>query len=70
VSGHRSVAASKGFPNITSTQLFEELCIQFPGHFHAWQVRCLMKRVKAWRQDARARGGDALGNLTWEIPQD
>lgn len=46
----------EGFPNITSTQLFEELCIQFPGRFHAWQVRRLMKRVKAWRQDARARG--------------
>jgi hypothetical protein len=27
------------FPNITSTQLFEELCIQFPGRFHAWQLR-------------------------------
>jgi hypothetical protein len=46
----------EGFPNITSTQLFEELCIQFPGRFHAWQVRRLMKRVKVWRQDARARG--------------
>ncbi|MGC2461532.1 MAG: transposase family protein [Steroidobacteraceae bacterium] len=46
----------EGFPNITSTQLFEELCIQFPGRFHPWQVRRLMKRVKVWRQDARARG--------------
>jgi hypothetical protein len=46
----------EGFPNINSTQLFEELCIQFPGRFHAWQVRRLMKRVKVWRQDARARG--------------
>lgn len=46
----------EGFPNITSTQLFEELCIQFPGRFHPWQVKCLMKRVKVWRQDARARG--------------
>jgi hypothetical protein len=44
------------FPNITATQLFEELCIQFPGRFHAWQARRLMKRVKIWRQDARARG--------------
>jgi len=44
------------FPNITSTQLFEELCIQFPGRFHPWQVRRLMKRVKVWRRDARARG--------------
>jgi hypothetical protein len=46
----------EGFPNITSTQLFEELCFQFPGRFHAWQARRLMKRVKVWRQDARARG--------------
>jgi hypothetical protein len=43
-------------PNITSTQLFEELCAQFPGRFHPWQDRRLMKRVKAWRQEARARG--------------
>jgi hypothetical protein len=46
----------EGCPNITSTQLFEELCAQFPGRFHAWQVRRLTKRVKVWRQDARARG--------------
>jgi hypothetical protein len=46
----------EGFPNITSTQLFEELCIRFPGRFHPWQVRRLMKRVKVWRRDARARG--------------
>src|ERR1019366_4435340 len=46
----------EGFPNITPTQLFEELCIQFPGRFHPWQVRRLMKRVKVWRRDARARG--------------
>lgn len=43
----------EGCPNITSTQLFEELCAQFPGRFHAWQVKRLMKRVKVWRQDAR-----------------
>jgi hypothetical protein len=43
-------------PNITSTQLFEELCAQYPGRFHPWHDRRLMKRVKAWRRDARARG--------------
>lgn len=43
-------------PNITSTQLFEELCAQFPGRFHSWQDRRLMKRVKTWRAEARARG--------------
>lgn len=46
----------EGFPNITSTQLFEELCIQFPGRFHPKHVERLAKRVKLWRQDARARG--------------
>jgi hypothetical protein len=46
----------EGFPNITSTQLFEELCIQFPGRFHPWQDRRLMKRVNVWRRDARDRG--------------
>ncbi len=43
-------------PNITSTQLFEELCAQFPGRFHPWQDRRLMKRVRAWRAEASARG--------------
>jgi hypothetical protein len=28
----------EGFPNITSTQLFEELCVQFPGRFHPKHV--------------------------------
>src|SRR6202041_3192382 len=51
----------EGFPNITSTQLFEELCIQFPGRFHPWQDRRLMKRVKVWRQDARAARGVVIG---------
>ena len=46
----------EGFPNITSTQLFEELCLQFPGRFHPKHVDRLAKRVKLWRQDARARG--------------
>ena len=54
----------EGFPNITATQLFEELCIQFPGRFHPWQVRRLMKRVKAWREDARARGV-VIGSLKY-----
>ena len=46
----------EGFPNITTAQLFDELCIQFPGRFHPKQVNRLAKRVKLWRQDARARG--------------
>jgi hypothetical protein len=46
----------EGSPNITSAQLFDELCIQFPGRFHPKHVNRLAKRVKLWRQDARARG--------------
>jgi transposase InsO family protein len=46
----------QGCPNINSSQLFEELCAQFPGRFNPWQLKTLTKRVKVWRQDARARG--------------
>ena len=46
----------EGCPNINSTQLFEELCAQFPGHFNPFQRKTLSKRVKIWRDDARARG--------------
>lgn len=46
----------EGFPNITSAQLFDELCTQFPGRFHPKHVNRLAKLVKQWRQDARARG--------------
>jgi hypothetical protein len=43
-------------PNISSAQLFDELCVQFPGRFHPKHLTRLEKRVKQWRQDARARG--------------
>jgi hypothetical protein len=46
----------EGCPNITSAQLFDELCVKFPGRFHPKHVNRLAKRVKQWRQDARARG--------------
>jgi hypothetical protein len=46
----------EGCPNINSSQLFEELCVQFPGRFNPWQLKTLTKRVNVWRQDARARG--------------
>ena len=46
----------EGCPNIGSAQLFDELCIQFPGRFHPKHLTRLEKRVKQWRQDARARG--------------
>jgi hypothetical protein len=45
----------EGCPNINSSQLFEELCVQFPGRFNPWQLKTLTKRVKVLRQDARAR---------------
>jgi hypothetical protein len=46
----------EGLPNINAMQLFEELCIQFPGRFTRKQYKTLLRRVNLWRQDARARG--------------
>ena len=46
----------EGLPNISATQLFEELCIQFPGRFTRKQYNTLLRRVNRWRRDARARG--------------
>ena len=46
------------FPNINATQLFEELCVQFPGRFTRKQYQTLVRRVRFWRQNARARGAE------------
>jgi hypothetical protein len=46
----------EALPNINAMQLFEELCIQFPGRFTRKQYKTLLRRVNLWRQDARARG--------------
>lgn len=46
----------EGFPNINAMQLFDELCIQFPGRFTRKQYKTLLRLVNQWRQDARARG--------------
>jgi hypothetical protein len=46
----------EGLPNINATQLFEELCIQFPGRFTRKQYKTLLRRINLWRADARARG--------------
>lgn len=46
----------EGLPNINARQLFEELCVQFPGRFGRKQYRTLLRRVNLWRKDARARG--------------
>ena len=46
----------KGMPNISAMQLFDELCIQFPGRFTPRQYPALLRRVNRWREDARDRG--------------
>jgi hypothetical protein len=46
----------EGMPNISAMQLFDELCIQFPGRFTPRQYPALLRRVNRWREDARDRG--------------
>jgi hypothetical protein len=46
----------EGMPNISAMQLFDELCIQFPGRFTPRQYPALLRRVNRWREDARRRG--------------
>ena len=46
----------EGLPNINATQLFDELCVQFPGRFTPRQYKTLLRRVNRWRRDALARG--------------
>jgi hypothetical protein len=46
----------EALPNINAMQLFEELCIRFPGRFTRKQYKTLLRRVNLWRQDAHARG--------------
>jgi hypothetical protein len=43
-------------PNINATQLFEELCLQFPGRFTRKQYKTFVRKVGEWREQARARG--------------
>jgi hypothetical protein len=59
----------EGLPNINAMQLFEELCIQFPGRFTRKQYKTLVRRVKVWRQDARARGV-VIGPKTYRLSSD
>ncbi len=59
----------EGIPNINATQLFEELCIQFPGRFTRRQYKTLLRRVNLWRQDARARGV-IIGPKTYRLSSD
>lgn len=43
-------------PNINASELFDELRAQYPGRFHRGQLAAFIRRVRLWRDDARARG--------------
>jgi hypothetical protein len=58
-----------GMPNISAMQLFDELCIQFPGRFTPRQYPALLRRVNRWRDDARARGL-SVGTKTYRVFND
>lgn len=59
----------EGMPNISALQLFDELCIEFPGRFTPRQYRAFLRRVNRWREDARARGV-AIGIKTYRVFND
>ena len=59
----------EALPNISATQLFEELCIRFPGRFTVTQYKTLLRRVNRWRRDARARGV-VIGPKTYRREKD
>lgn len=59
----------EGMPNISAMQLFDELCIQFPGRFTLRQYSALLRRVNRWREDALARGV-AVGTKTYRVFND
>jgi len=46
----------EGIPNLSGAELFDELCVQNPGRFHAGQKASLTRRVVRWRKDAQALG--------------
>ncbi len=46
----------EGMPNTSAMQIFDELCIQFPGRFTPRQYPALLRPVNRWREDARNRG--------------
>jgi Integrase core domain len=56
----------EGLPSINALQLFDELCVRFPGRFTRRQYRTLLRRVNLWRQDARARGV-TIGPKTYRL---
>jgi hypothetical protein len=54
----------EGRPNMNATELFDELCTQYPGRFHHGQLKAFTDRVVQWRKDARARGV-VIGRLSY-----
>jgi hypothetical protein len=59
----------EGMPNISAMQLFDELCVQFPGRFTPRQYSALLRRVNRWRDDARERGV-SVGTKTYRVFND
>ncbi|WP_287306811.1 DDE-type integrase/transposase/recombinase [Mesorhizobium sp.] len=57
------------FPNINAMQLFDELCVQFPGRFTRKQYKTFARRVAVWREAARARGV-VIGPKTYRLLSD
>ena len=56
----------ESLPNINASQLFDELCVQFPGRFTPRQYKTLVRRVNVWRRDALARGV-VIGSKTYRL---
>jgi hypothetical protein len=46
----------EGHPNLSASELFDELCVQYPGRFHHGQIAAFTQRIVQWRKDAQARG--------------
>jgi hypothetical protein len=44
------------FPTISAMQLFEAMCVRFPGRFTRKQYKTFARWVSLWRQEARLRG--------------
>jgi hypothetical protein len=59
----------ESLPNINASQLFDELCVQFPGRFTPRQYKTLLRRVNLWRRDALARGV-VIGPRTYRLHSD
>ena len=56
----------ESLPSINASQLFDELCVRFPGRFTRRQYKSLLRRVHLWREDARERGV-VIGSKTYRL---